>query len=110
VLGLLLGSASIFLMPRTGDIFALGLLSVAFGLSVASVTASTSALVSELAGRSAHGSAIGLLSSIMDVGHSVGPLATGAIVGAASYQAGFGAAGVLLLLGAGAFALTIGRS
>jgi len=100
VIGLLAGSAAIFLMPHVSAMPLLAVLSVAFGITVATVTASTSALVSELAGRHAHGSAIGFLSSIMDIGHSAGPLATGIIVGAYSYQAGFAVAGALLILGA----------
>jgi len=103
VLGLLAGCAAIVLMPHVVGMLELAILSTAFGITVATVTASTSALVSELAGRSAHGSAIGVLSSIMDVGHSAGPLATGVIVGLYSYQAGFAVAGVLLLLGAAIF-------
>lgn len=103
VVGLLLGCGAIVMMPQVENIWLLGSLSVVFGISVASVTASTSALVSEIAGRSAHGSAIGVLSSVMDIGHSIGPLATGVIVGAFSYKMGFGIASALLLLGAAMF-------
>lgn len=103
VVGLLAGCLAILMMPQVQNIWLLGSLSVVFGISVASVTASTSALVSEIAGRSAHGSAIGVLSSVMDIGHSIGPLATGLIVGAFSYQLGFGIASALLLVGAALF-------
>ena len=75
--GLLLGGVAIALMPLASNLFVLAGLSIAFGLTVATVTASTSALVTEIAGSSAHGSSIGVLSSIMDVGHSVGPFVTG---------------------------------
>lgn len=111
VIGLLVGCGAILMMPRADNIWLLGSLSIIFGISVSSVTASTSALVSEIAGRTAHGSAIGVLSSVMDIGHSVGPLATGVIVGAFSYQMGFGVASVLLLLGAVMFSVVflIGR-
>jgi len=102
--GLLLGAVTITLIPWVGDIISLSVLSVGFGLTVATVTASTSALVTEIAGTSAHGSSIGVLSSIMDVGHSSGPLITGIVVGALSYAVGFGLAGVLLVMGAMLFA------
>src|SRR5512136_1860998 len=105
VIGLLVGCGAIFMIPRVESIWFLGSLSIVFGISVSSVTASTSALVSEIAGRTAHGSSIGVLSSVMDIGHSVGPLATGVIVGAFSYQMGFGIASVLLLLGAALFSV-----
>ena len=105
--GLLMGFVVIALMPAVSNIGLLMLLSVLFGLSVATVTASTSALVCEYAGTSAHGSAIGVLSSVMDVGHSAGPLITGIVVGLVSYQAGFGLAGLVLLAGAIVFALGV---
>jgi DHA1 family multidrug resistance protein-like MFS transporter len=103
VAGLLAGSAVILLMPFSIDPILLAVFSVLFGITVAMVTASTSALVCELAGCSAHGSAIGVLSSIMDIGHSLGPLITGAIVTLVSFQLGFGVAATLLLVGAFAF-------
>jgi DHA1 family multidrug resistance protein-like MFS transporter len=103
--GLLLGAATIILMPLASNLFVLAALSIGFGLTVATVTASTSALVTEIAGSSAHGSSIGVLSSVMDIGHSVGPLVTGMVVGAISFMAGFGLAAVLLVVGAVFFAV-----
>jgi DHA1 family multidrug resistance protein-like MFS transporter len=102
--GLLLGAVTIALIPWVADILSLSLLSIGFGLTVATVTASTSAMVTEIAGTSAHGSSIGVLSSIMDVGHSTGPLITGVVIGALSYTAGFGLAGGILGIGAVLFA------
>ncbi len=109
IAGLLAGSAVIFLMPFSVDPVLLALFSILFGITVAMVTASTSALVCEMAGCSAHGSAIGVLSSIMDIGHSLGPLVTGAIVTLVSFQLGFGLAAILLLAGAVAFFLGMRR-
>ncbi len=103
IVGLLAGSVVILLMPFSVDPVPLAILSVLFGITVAMVTASTSALVCEIAGCSAHGSAIGVLSSIMDIGHSLGPLITGAVVTLVSFQLGFGLAAALLLFGAFAF-------
>ncbi len=103
IVGLLAGSVVILLMPFSVDPIFLAVLSVLFGITVAMVTASTSALVCEIAGCSAHGSAIGVLSSIMDIGHSLGPLITGMVVTLVSFQLGFGLAALLLLIGALAF-------
>ncbi|HPD08989.1 MAG TPA: MFS transporter [Methanomassiliicoccales archaeon] len=105
VTGLMLGAITIVLMPWTDDGMVLSMLSIGFGLTVATVTASTSALVTEIAGTSAHGSSIGVLSSIMDVGHSIGPFMTGIVVGTFSFTAGFGLAGALLTMGAIVFAV-----
>ncbi|HTY47545.1 MAG TPA: MFS transporter [Methanomassiliicoccales archaeon] len=109
VIGLLVGAVAIALIPYVADFAILSLLSIGFGVTVATVTASTSALVCEIAGTSAHGSAIGVLSSVMDIGHSSGPLVTGALVGAVSFALGFGTAAVLLVVGAIVFALTVWR-
>jgi MFS transporter, DHA1 family, multidrug resistance protein len=103
--GLLLGAVTITLMPMTSNLLVLAALSIGFGLTVATVTASTSALVTEIAGSSTHGSSIGVLSSVMDIGHSVGPLVTGMVVGAISFMAGFGLAAILLIGGAVIFAM-----
>lgn len=109
VLGLALGGFVMIGFPQVSGFLAMCLLSVVFGVSVAMVTASTSALVSERAGPSKHGSSIGLLSSIMDVGHSLGPLATGILIGAFSFTFGFGIAGLVLLAGAFAFTVIVWR-
>lgn len=105
VAGLLLGAVTMTLMPISSNILILSVLSIGFGLTVATVTASTSALVTEIAGSSSHGSSIGVLSSVMDIGHSLGPLVTGMMIGAISFMAGFGLAAVLLIVGAVIFAL-----
>ena len=107
VAGLLLGAIAIAGMPMVSNFYGLCFLSAIFGACVATATASTSALVSEVAGRSAHGSAIGVLSSVMDIGHSAGPLATGLIVAALSFEAGFLVASVLMVVGAIVFASTV---
>lgn len=109
VAGLLAGSAAIAAIPFVSNFYLLCILSLLFGLTVATVTSSTSALVSELGGATAYGSSLGFLSSLMDVGHSIGPLATGLLVFAVSFQAGYGVAAVLLLVAALMFAFGLWR-
>jgi DHA1 family multidrug resistance protein-like MFS transporter len=69
-----------------------------FGLGLATVTASTSALVADLSRAGGRGSALGILSSIMDVGQSTGPMVAGVLVAAFSYEITFGAVGALLVV------------
>ena len=69
-----------------------------FGLGLATVTASTSALVADLSRAEGRGSALGILSSIMDVGQSTGPMVAGVLVAAYSYKWTFGAIGVFLVI------------
>ena len=67
---------------------------------VAAVTASTSALVSDSAGQSSYGSALGVLSSIMDVGHSSGPAVVGFLVVYWHYGPAFALVAGVLVVGA----------
>jgi hypothetical protein len=46
----------------------------------------------------------------MDVGHSLGPLVTGMLIGAVSFIAGFSVAAALLVLGAIIFAIEMRSS
>jgi MFS family permease len=73
------------------------LLSLGFGLCLAIVTSATAALIADLSSQEARGSAMGLLGSIMDIGHSSGPLCAGLIATSFGYGQSFlGAASVLL--------------
>ncbi|MEK6691368.1 MAG: MFS transporter [Nitrospirota bacterium] len=69
-------------------------LSVLFGLSLSVVTSATSAFIADLSRRETHGSAMGILGSIMDIGHTAGPLVSGIV---ATYL-GFGKAFIVASL------------
>ncbi len=66
-LGLIAGAIGLGLIPFFRSFWMLLLFSLLLGLSMATVTASTAALVADLA-RGAYGSALGGMSTIMDVG------------------------------------------
>ncbi len=102
--GLLACATSMAAMPLTGSYAVLLVLVAAFGLGLATVTASTAALAADLSRSSTHGAAMGTLSSIMDVGHSTGPMMGGALVGAWGYGSAFAAVGAALALAALAYA------
>jgi MFS family permease len=74
-----------------------------FGLGLSTVTASTSALVADLSKASSRGSALGLLSTIMDVGQSLGPILTGVMLGifagTSQYKIAFAVVGGLMIVG-----------
>jgi MFS family permease len=73
------------------------------------VTASTSALVADLSGAHGKGGAMGVLSSIMDIGQSAGPMISGILIGAFSYRATFGVVGVCLILAGLVFGFAMRR-
>jgi len=109
VSGLILGAAGLLLVSL-GQNYALLTLNVSlFGLGIATVTASTAALVSDLAHEDAYGAAMGVLSSIMDVGHSTGPMVGGLLVGAFGYPVAFGGVVALLAVTAIIFPMVMAR-
>jgi MFS transporter, DHA1 family, multidrug resistance protein len=104
--GLLIGAASIVLLPYAPGFIGLSVLSLAFGLGFATVTSSTAALVADLTRDGRYGSSMGVLRTVMDVGQSIGPVLTGWMVVVAGYGDAFTLLAVILvaaavLIGAG---------
>jgi DHA1 family multidrug resistance protein-like MFS transporter len=107
--GLVAGAAGLRL-ASVATSYALLIVSASlFGLGAATVTTSTAALVSDLAHQDAQGAALGILSSIMDIGHSTGPMVGGLLVGAFGYATAFGSVAAILTVTAVAFLLVIRR-
>jgi MFS family permease len=59
------------------------------GLGMSIATVATSAYVADVAKRENLGASMGALGSIMDIGHSMGPLVAGMIISATTVQGGF---------------------
>lgn len=72
--------------------------SILFGLSLSTVTSATSALIADMTTPESRGAAMGVFGSVMDVGHSTGPLAGGLISGYYGFGNCFLAASVALLV------------
>ncbi len=87
--GLLIGAASVVLLPYLASFIGLSVLSLLFGLGFATVTSSTSALVADLTKNGRYGSSMGVLRTVMDVGQSIGPVLTGWMVTVAGYGKAF---------------------
>lgn len=96
IAGLLVGAAGLALVPAASSFWGLLPISLAFGLSMATVTASTAALVSDLARAGSHGAALGTMSTIMDIGHASGPVVAGLLIGSYGYGVGFLTIGLTL--------------
>ncbi|MHB1133341.1 MAG: MFS transporter [Chloroflexota bacterium] len=93
-------SAALTLSPSFANLLVAGL---AYGLGLAVVTTSTSAFVSEQASTGNYGAALGVLSSVMDVGHASGPIVAGLLVVQFGYASTFTVIAALLLSAAAAF-------
>ncbi|MBD2610393.1 MFS transporter [Nostoc punctiforme FACHB-252] len=106
ILGLLLTSVSMFLFCQVKTVLLLTLISGVFGLGIAIASAATSALVADLAPANSRGTALGIMSAIMDVGQASGPLLLGLLLMYTSYQISFSVVSGLLLATAVLFTLT----
>ncbi len=71
---------------------------VPIGIAISFVDSTTSPLITERVDASKKGTALGLLSSIMDVGHSSGPLCLGLLLGANGHVYGNAFAVVCLII------------
>lgn len=104
--GLLIGAASIVLLPLAKGFISISVLSLVFGIGFATVTSSTAALVADFTKDNRFGSSMGVLRTVMDVGQSIGPVLTGAMVGYAGYSSAFILLAAILVLAALLLGLT----
>jgi MFS family permease len=96
--GLVLGGVTTATLILSSNYLVFAVLIALFGLGLATVTASTSCLVADLSRSQGRGGALGILSSIMDIGHSTGPMVAGVLIAAYSYRMTFGIVGVGLVV------------
>jgi DHA1 family multidrug resistance protein-like MFS transporter len=109
-MGLVLGAIGLGMIPFLKSFWTLIPASVIFGISLATVTASTAAFVSDLAKSGAYGSTLGVMSTIMDVGHASGPIISGLMVAKLDYLPMFLTVAVILFLAGGSFSLMVGKT
>lgn len=117
-LGLALGAIALAMIPFLKTFWTLILAVVLFGISFAAVTTSTAASVSDLAKAKSYGSALGVMSTIMDVGQASGPIMSGILLRAFKTKAKsphgnftlmFLTVSLVLLLMSGSFPLLVGK-
>jgi MFS family permease len=96
VVGLAAGALAVALLPTFHHLIPLGILLIVFGLATATVTASTAALAADLSRQASYGSSLGMLSSIMDIGHASGPIIAGFFVTTWGYQTNFLLIGIIM--------------
>jgi MFS transporter, DHA1 family, multidrug resistance protein len=83
--------------------------SILLGLCLSIVTSATSALIADASRCEERGSAMGVLGSIMDIGHTTGPLVAGIIASYFGFRYAFIAPGGLLLVIAFGFLFFMGK-
>ena len=95
--GLLIGGIASLLISFTTHYIWLVLILCAFGVGMAMVISSTAAHVSDLSKAGNYGTSIGFLSTIMDIGQTLGPIISGYILVALSFVGVFWMVGFVLL-------------
>ena len=100
ITGLLICAVSFFLLSSIKSVYVFAPIIIIYGLGFALITASTAALAADVAKKGAMGASLGILSTLMDVGQTLGPPTIGAISDTYSYPVGISVLGVLLLLAA----------
>ncbi|KJU85221.1 major facilitator transporter [Candidatus Magnetobacterium bavaricum] len=95
--GGIIGAICVYGFSLSATFIPMLVLSVFFGLSISVVTSATSALIADLSKRESLASAMGILASVMDIGHTTGPLVCGVIATYLSYSSVFIFAAIVLL-------------
>jgi len=99
ILGSIVSALPLLALPFSNQFLVLLTLSTVYGVGFATVTSSTTALVSELAPINLTGTAMGFLDMTMDVGQTIGPLVTGIMIATnIGYKGSFPALTAVLLL------------
>jgi MFS family permease len=88
ILGSVVSAVPLLVIPFVTNFTVLILLAIIYGLGFATVTASTSPLISELVPREVVGTSMGFLASTMDIGQTIGPIVSGFILATSLQYAG----------------------
>lgn len=103
--GALLGAVAMGALSRCSTFLPLLLTSGLFGISLSVLTSATAARIADLSRRETYGSAMGMLGSVMDIGHTTGPLVAGLVAATYGFGMSFVTASIILLAAAALFAL-----
>ena len=98
--GLLLGGGVSWVIPFTTNYIGVILTLCGFGIGMAMVVSSTAAYVSDLSKKEDYGAAIGTLSTIMDIGQTIGPILSGYVLIAFSFGGVFLIVSIVLFISA----------
>jgi MFS transporter, DHA1 family, multidrug resistance protein len=104
--GTIIGSLCMGGFFIAASFMALLVLSILFGLCISIVTSATSAFIADASRQSMRGSAMGTLGSIMDIGHTAGPVVAGVL--ASHLGMGYSFIGASLVLVAAALLFLAG--
>jgi MFS family permease len=105
--GLIIIGCSVAVIPFTSSFSIFLAISAIFGMGMSLSTVATISYVADVARKEQIGASMGALSSIMDIGQSMGPLVTGIIITAAGFSSGFFASFLLAVVITVVFAVSV---
>jgi MFS family permease len=107
VVGCIVSALPLLVIPFVTNFTVLILLSIVYGFGFATVTASTSPLISELVPKELIGTSMGFLGMIMDVGQTFGPIISGFILATSlQYYGVFPSLAFVLLISCAMFVMS----
>ncbi|MDD2473784.1 MAG: MFS transporter [Methanoculleus sp.] len=108
--GLFVLGCSVAAIPVASTFPAFLLVSLLLALGMSLSTVATGAYVADVAEKEQMGASMGALSSIMDIGHSAGPLVTGVVIAAGGFGPGFFMSFLIAVAVCGFFVLSVRES
>ncbi len=105
--GLMAAAVVLLAVPWQHLGYELILLGALFGLATGAVTPAGQALIADVARSGNLGAAMGTFGSLWDVGHALGPIVTGLLLGWLSYQTVFSVIGLVIVGALSAFGLLV---
>ncbi len=103
IYGTFLAGACMVILAFSFSFLSLIAVSIFLGLSISVVTSASAAHIADLSKKGSHGSAMGMLGSIMDIGHTTGPMVGGVLATFFGLTASFLSGCVVLMLSAFCF-------
>ncbi len=104
LIGCIISGALLFIVPFTTQFALLLAISIGYGLGFAMVISSTAPLMCDLTPYNLVGTSMGFLSTMMDIGQTIGPIIGGVILATVlQYNGLFSSLTVLLIASAGVF-------
>jgi len=101
IAGMAISAAALLIYSRLDSFIIFVMISILFGLGMSMMRAATPALVADFAREKSHGAAFGAMNTIMDIGHTAGPILAGVLISWQNYSVSFAViAGILLLMAA----------
>lgn len=107
IVGLFVLGCSVAAIPFASAFTTFLLISALLALGMSLSTVATGVYVADVAQREQMGASMGALSSIMDIGHSAGPLVTGIIVAGGGFGPGFFVSFLIAVVVCGFFAVSV---